>query len=120
MKYFFDHQTDALSFDLADKFACAGHEPLASGVTLHVDFRHRPLMLEIQEASKIVDTSGLSPLETSPITWEEITRRMMSTLTGQRIWQNVIRRTLVPGFVPVQDKNKRLAIPDLASPFSIR
>jgi len=118
MKYFFDHQTDALSFDLADAFACAGSEPLAAGVTLHVDFRRRPLMLEIQEASKIVDTMGLSPLETSPITWEEIAQRMMSTLTGQRIWQNVIRRALVPSFFPVQ--NKRLAIPDLASPFSIR
>jgi hypothetical protein len=118
VKYFFDHQTDALSFDLADAFAWAGSEPLASGVTLHLDFRGRPLMLEIQGASKIVDTMGLSPMQESRITWEEIAQRMTSTLTGERIWRNVIRRVLVPSFVPAE--NKRPAIPDLASPFSIR
>jgi hypothetical protein len=99
VKYFFDHQTDALSFDLAEAFACAASEPLAAGVTLHVDSSRRPLMLEIQGASQIVDTKGLSPMSASAITWDEIALRMMSTGAGERIWQNVVRRVLVPSFV---------------------
>lgn len=99
MKYFFDQQTDALSFDLAEAFACAGSEPLAAGVTLHVDSSRRPLMLEIQGASQIIDTRGLSPLSAASITLDEIALRMMSTADGERIWQDIVRRVLVPSLV---------------------
>jgi len=118
VKYFFDHHTDALSIDLAEAFDCAVSEPLAPGVTLHVDQSRRPLMLEIQGASKIVDTGGLSSMRESPIALDEIARRMTSTPAGEAIWRKVVHRI-------IDDegngrKNNRLAIPDLASPFSIR
>jgi hypothetical protein len=118
VKYFFDHHTDALSFDLAEAFACAGSESLAPGVTLHVDQNRRPLLLEIQGASKIVDTAGLSSMRETPISLEEIARRMTSTPAGQGIWRKVAHR-VIDG-EQNGGQNKRLAIPDLASPFSIR
>jgi hypothetical protein len=99
VEYFFDRQTDAVSFDLAEASEYTGSEPLAAGVTLHVDSRRRPLMLEIQKASEILDTRGMVPQQASPITWDEIARRMTSTAAGERIWRNVVRRTIVPGFI---------------------
>ena len=99
VKYFFDRQTDAVSFDLAEAAEYRGSEPLAAGVTLHVDNRRRPLMLEIQKASEILDTKGLVPQQASPITWDEIAQRMTSTAAGELIWRNVVRRTIVPGFI---------------------
>jgi hypothetical protein len=118
VKYFFDCHTDALSIDLAEAFDCAGSELLAPGVTLHVDQSRRPLMLEIQSASKIVDTSGLKSMRESPVALEEIARRMASTPAGDAIWRKVAHR-IVDG-EENGGKNNRLAIPDLASPFSIR
>jgi len=114
MKYFFDSHTDALSFDLGESFDCTGNEPLEAGVTLHVDQSRRPLMLEMQGASKIADTNGLKAMQETPITLEEIARRMTSTPAGERIWRKISHRIEDGG------KSKRPAIPDLASPFSIR
>lgn len=117
VKYFFDRHTDSLSLDLAESFECGDSEPLATGVTLHVDRDRRPLMLEIQGASKIVDVAGLPSMHVSPISLEEIARRMSWTPVGEAIWRKVVRLS-----AGEQDggQNKRLAIPDLASPFSIR
>lgn len=117
VKYFFDRHTDSLSFDLAESFECGDSEPLATGVTLHVDRDRRPLMLEIQGASKIVDVAGLSSMNASPMSLEEIARRMSWTPVGEAIWRKVVRLS-----AGEQDggQTKRLAIPDLASPFSIR
>jgi len=117
VKYFFDYHTDALSFDLAESFDCTGNEPLGPGVTLHVDQSRRPLMLEIQGASKIADTSGLKAMRESPITMEEIARRLSATAAGERIWRKISHRIVDGGD---GSQKKRLAIPDLASPFSIR
>jgi hypothetical protein len=118
MKYFFDRHTDSLSFDFAESFECTGSESLASGVTLHIDQRRRPLLLEIQGASKIVDTAGLSSMHETTITLDEIARRMTSTPAGEAIWRKFARR-VIDGDQNGEQK-KRLAIPDLASPFSIR
>ena len=118
VKYFFDHHTDALSIDLAEAFDCAVSELLAPGVTLHADQSRRPLMLEIQGASKVVDTAGLSSMHETPITLEDIARRMTSTPAGEAIWRKIALR-IVDG-EGNGGKNNRLAIPDLASPFSIR
>jgi hypothetical protein len=118
MKYFFDRHTDAWSIDLAEAFDCAGSEPLAPGVTLHVDQSRRPLMLEMQGASKIADTTGLISMRETPVALDEIARRMISTPAGEAIWRKVARR-IIDG-EGNGGKNNRLAIPDLASPFSIR
>lgn len=99
VKYFFDRQTDAVSFDFAEAGEYAGSEPLAAGVTLHVDNRRRPLMLEVQKASEILDTRGLLLQQESAITWDEIARRMTSTAAGERIWRNVVQRTIVPSLI---------------------
>ena len=99
MQYFFDRQTDAISFDLAEGSEYSGSEPLAAGVTLHVDTRRRPLMLEIQKASEILDIKGLVSQQALPILWDEIERRMSSTTAGELIWRTVVRRTIVPGFI---------------------
>jgi hypothetical protein len=118
VKYFFDRHTDSLSFDLAEAFECWGSEPLAPGVTLHVDRSRRPLLLEIQGASKIVDVAGLSTMHASPVSLEEIARRLTATPVGEAIWRKIARRVI--GGEQDGGQNKRLAIPDLASPFSIR
>ena len=117
MRYFFDRLTDSLSFDLAQSFECGDSEPLATGVTLHVDRDRRPLMLEIQRASQIADVAGLSPMNALPISIEEIARRMSWTSVGDAIWRKVSERL---GGEQDDGKSQRLAIPDLASPFSIR
>ena len=91
---------------------------MAAGVTLHVDQSRRPLMLEIQGASKIVDIAGLSSMQETPITLEEIARRMTSTPAGEAIWRKVAHR--IADGEQNGGQTKRLAIPDLASPFSIR
>ncbi len=98
--YFFDRHTDGLSFDLGDASEATNSESLSSGVTVHLDYRGRPLMLEIQGASKIIDTKGLSSQRAMPITMDEIAERMRSTTDGDRIWKNIIRRVLVPSYLP--------------------
>lgn len=117
VKYFFDRHTDSLSFDLAESFECGDSEPLAPGVTLHVDRSRSPLMLEIQAASAIVDVAGLFSMQALPISPEEVARRMSWTSVGEAIWRKVAR---LAGDEQNGGKNQRLAIPDLASPFSIR
>lgn len=107
MEYFFDRQTDAISFDLAEGPEYSGSEPLATGVTLHVDSRRRPLMLEIQKASAIIDTNGLEPQRALPITWDEIATRMTATAAGELIWRNVVRRTIVPGLIAKSAHERR-------------
>jgi hypothetical protein len=99
VRYFFDRQTDAISFDLAEESEYSESESLAAGVTLHVDGRRHPLMLEVQKASEILDVKGLVPQQALPITPDEIARRMAATVTGELIWRKVIQRTIVPGLI---------------------
>jgi hypothetical protein len=99
VRYFFDRQTDAISFDLAEGSEYSGSEPLAAGVTLHIDSRRHPLMLEVQKASEILDIKGLVPQQALPITWDEIARRMTSTAIGELIWRKVVQRTIGPGLI---------------------
>jgi hypothetical protein len=94
-KYFFDRHTDGLSFDLGDASQCIHSESLFPGVTLHVDERGVPLVLEIQGASKIVDTIGLSSHQTVTMPWDEVAQRMSATADGERIWQDIVGRVLV-------------------------
>jgi hypothetical protein len=117
VKYFFDRHTDSLSLDLGESSQFDDSEPLAAGVMLHVDRDRRPIMLEIQGASKIADVAGLSAMNVLPISLEEIGRRMAWTLVGEAIWRKVAQRI---GGGQDDGKSQRLAIPDLASPFSIR
>ncbi|MGH9422123.1 MAG: hypothetical protein ACRD3J_19255 [Thermoanaerobaculia bacterium] len=107
MRYFFDRQTDAISFDLAEGSEYSGSEPLAPGVTLHVDSRRHPLMLEVQKASEILDVKGLVPQQALAIAPDEIARRMTATATGELIWRKVVQRTIVPALIArtVRDRN---------------
>ncbi|HET7434685.1 MAG TPA: DUF2283 domain-containing protein, partial [Thermoanaerobaculia bacterium] len=98
MKYFYDYQTDSVSFDLVDVFEWAGSEELAQGVTVHLDRRRRPVAVEIGRASKVLDTLGLLPFREYNITPEEISLRMSSTECGQLLWRTIMRRMLVPDF----------------------
>ena len=51
------------------------------------------------------------------ISLEEIGRRMTWTSVGEAIWRKVVQRL---GVEKDGGESQRLAIPDLASPFSIR
>jgi len=104
VKYFFDHQTDVVSFDLAEKFAFEGSEDIAPGVTLYLDLRRRPIAVEVRGASRILDTLGLNLLHETPITAEEISDRMSSTTEGQLLWRAVVRRMLAP-YLQVQKRS---------------
>ena len=96
MRYFYDHQTDALSFTLTESLDYAGCEEIAPGVTLYVDRRRKPIAFDVRDASKLIDTRGLLPMQERPIDDGEVSQRMSSTDSGQLVWRNVVRRTLVP------------------------
>lgn len=98
MKYFWDHETDAVSFDLADLFDFSSSEQIAPHITLHLDRFHRPVAVEVRHASNLLNTLGMIPLRETPITREEISLRMSKTEAGQLAWRAIVRRMLVPDF----------------------
>jgi len=89
VKYFYDHQTDAVSLMLTDGFDYSSSEEIAPGVMLYLDGRRRAIALEIRGAGKILDTKGLIPLYARTITQEELARRMQATPAGRMAWITV-------------------------------
>jgi hypothetical protein len=101
MRYFYDRETDALSFTLSEVFDWTGSEDLNGGtITVHLDRRRRPFALEIRNASKIVNTFGLQFMAESPISHDEISRRMSWSDAGRQAWSMIVRRMLVPQYAP--------------------
>lgn len=96
MNYFYDHQTDSLSF-LFTEFADFGSaEEIGPGADVYLDRQRRPIALDIRGASEIVNTKGLVPMDQRPITHDEISARMSLTAAGETIWRTIVRRMLVP------------------------
>ncbi len=89
VKYFYDHQTDALSLFLSEAFEYSRGEELAPGVMLYLDDESHAIALEIRGAGKILDTRGLVPLYARAITAEELQRRMLVTPEGRMTWITV-------------------------------
>jgi len=103
MRYFYDRETDAISFTLSEVFDWSGFEELSGGsITLHLDRRGRPFAMEVRDASKIVNTFGLQPMQDAPITHDEISRRMSWSDTGRQAWSTIVRRMLVPHYYAPQ------------------
>jgi hypothetical protein len=99
MRYFYDRETDAVSFTLSEVFDWSGFEELSGGaMTLHLDRRGRPFAVEVRGASRIVNTFGLQPMQDAPITHDEISRRMSWSDTGRQAWSTIVRRMLVPHY----------------------
>lgn len=98
MKYFWDHETDSVSFDLSDIFDFAATEEVGPNVTLHLDRFRRPMAVEVRNASRLLNTLGLIPLRETAITREEISLRMSKTEEGQLAWRSIVRRMLVPDY----------------------
>jgi hypothetical protein len=89
MKYFFDHQTDAVSVLLTDDFSYSSSEELAPGVLLYLDAKRQVIALEIRGAARILDTKGMIPFYARPITSDELQRRMLATPDGRMAWISV-------------------------------
>ena len=103
MRYFYDRDTDAVSFTLSEVFDWTGSEDLNGGtITVHLDRRRRPFAVEIREASKIVNTFGLQFMKESAITHDEISRRMSWSDAGRQAWSTIVRRMLVPQYTPAK------------------
>jgi hypothetical protein len=97
MNYFYDHETDAVSFLLTDFVDYAATEDLAPGIVMYVDGRRRPLAIDVGNASKVLDTSGLVPMYEWPISNVEISKRLSSSAAGQSVLCILSRRTdLIP------------------------
>ncbi len=93
MNYFFDHETDSVSFLLADFAEYDATEELAPGVVMYVDGRKRPLAIDVRPASKVLDTVGLVPMYEHPITKDEVAMRLSSSVAGQSLLRVLNRRT---------------------------
>src|SRR5438067_10704422 len=99
MRYFYDRETDSISFTLSEVFDWSGFEELSGGlIALHLDRRNRPFAVEVRGASKIVNVLGLQAMQDTPISHEEISRRMSWSEAGRQAWSTIVRRTLVPQF----------------------
>jgi hypothetical protein len=97
MNYFYDHETDAVSFLLTDFVDYAATEELAPGIVMYVDGRKRPLAIDVRNASKVLDTNGLVPMYERPISDVEISKRLSSSAAGQSVLRTLSRRTdLIP------------------------
>lgn len=100
MRYFYDRETDVVSFTLSEAFDWGGSEDMGGGaLTIYLDRRRRPFALEVRGASKIVNTFGLLPMEEMPITHDEISRRMSWSDAARQAWSTIVRRMLVPQYV---------------------
>lgn len=93
MNYFYDHETDAVSILFADFADYAATEELAPGVVMYVDRSKRPLGLDMRPASKVLDTVGLVPMYERPITGNEVSLRLSSSVAGQSVLRALNRRT---------------------------
>jgi hypothetical protein len=103
MRYFYDRETDAVSFTLSEAFDWSGAEDLSGGaITMHLDRRRRPFAVEVRGASKIINTFGLQAMRELPITHDEISRRMSWSDAGRQTWSTIVRRMLVPHYAPRQ------------------
>jgi len=89
VKYFYDHQTDAVSVLMTDGFDYARTQELAPGVMLYLDARSHAIALEIRGAGKILDTKGMIPLYARAISTDELQRRMTATPAGRMAWVEV-------------------------------
>jgi uncharacterized protein YuzE len=89
VKYFYDHQTDAMSVLLTDGFDYSRSEELAPGVMLYLDDTSHAIAIEIRGAAAIIDTKGLIPLYARAISADELERRMLATATGRMAWITV-------------------------------
>lgn len=97
MNYFYDHETDAVSFLLTDFVDYAATEEIVPGVVMYVDRRKRPLAIEVRNASKVMDTSGLMPMFEGPISSVEMSKRLSASAAGQSVLRTLSRRTdLIP------------------------
>ena len=103
MRYFYDRETDVVSFTLSESFDWGGAEDLGDGtVIVYLDRRRRPFALEVRGASRLVNTFGLAVMEDAPITHEEISRRMSWSDGGRQAWSTIVRRMLVPQYAAVR------------------
>jgi hypothetical protein len=93
MKYFYDHETDAVSLLISDFVNYEATEDLAPGVVMYVDARSRPLAVDLHNASKIIDTNGLVPMYEGPISINEVSQRLSSSPTGQAVLRILNRRS---------------------------
>src|SRR5262245_34618445 len=101
MRYFYDRESDAVSFTLSDVLEWSGSEDLHGGaITIHLDRRQRPFAVEVRDASRILNTFGLQPMQEAAITHDEISRRMSWSDAGRQAWSTIVRRMLVPRYVP--------------------
>jgi len=101
MRYFWDRETDVVSFTLSEAFDWGGSEDFSGGaMTVYLDRRLRPFALEVRGASSLVNTFGLHPMEEMPIAHEEISRRMSWSDAGRQAWSTIVRRMLVPQYTP--------------------
>src|ERR1041385_658099 len=99
MRYFYDRETDSISFTLSEVFDWSGFEELSGGaVTLHLDRRNRPFAVEVRGASKMVNVFGLQSMQDMPITHDEISRRMSWSEAGRQAWSAIVSRTLIPQY----------------------
>lgn len=89
MKYFYDHETDALSFLVSDFNTYDVSEEIEPNVLVHYDASRQPLAIDVRSASKVVDTAGLIPMDELPISWDEISTRLKSSDTGRRVLSNL-------------------------------
>ena len=92
MKYFYDHETDALSLVVTEFVGYAATEELAPNVVIYLDGKRNPLAVEIRNASKLVDTAGLIPMDERAITGEEVKARLDATEVGQRVLRSLGRQ----------------------------
>ncbi len=92
MQYFYDHQTDAVSFIIGEFADYATIEEISPGIVMYLDRHRRAIAVEVRGAAKLVDTKGLMPLYSRPITADEIARRMRATPAAERAWSAVVSR----------------------------
>ena len=111
MRYFYDRETDVVSFTLSEAFDWGGSEDLHGGAfTVYLDRRLRPFALEVRGASKIVNTFGLLPMEEVSIAHDEISRRMSWSDAGREAWSTIVRRMLVPQYAAGAPRRSSMAV----------
>ena len=93
MQYFYDHQTDAVSFIIGDFSDYDRVEELSPGIVMYLDRRARPIAVEVRGAAKLVDTKGLVPLYARKIDEAEVQRRMSASPAAEKAWKLVTLRS---------------------------
>lgn len=93
MQYFYDHQTDAVSFIIGDFSDYDRIEELSPGIVMYLDRRARAIAIEIRGANNLVDTKGLVPLYARNIEPAEVQRRMSASPAAEKAWKTVSLRS---------------------------